>query len=58
MIKIPSYKDSNMEELCQRFPSIAQKIMNDVDYKTLINFKEASKITYNFWKKRDSTGSE
>ena len=47
-----------MEELCQRFPSIAQKIMNDVDNKTLINFKEASKITYNFWKKRDSTGSE
>ena len=40
-----------MEELCQRFPSIAQKIMNDVDDKTLINFKEASKITYNFLEK-------
>ena len=40
-----------MEELCQRFPSIAQKIMNDVDDKTLINFKEASKITHYFLEK-------
>ena len=35
-----------MEELCQRFPSVAQKIMNDVENKALINFKESSKITY------------
>jgi hypothetical protein len=40
-----------MEELCQRFPSIAQKIMKDVDNKTLINFKEANKITYDFLEK-------
>ena len=40
-----------MEELCQRFPSIAQKIMNDVENKTLINFKESSKITYNYLEK-------
>ena len=40
-----------MEELCQRFPSIAQKIMNDVDNKTLINFKEASKTTDYFLEK-------
>ena len=40
-----------MEELCQRFPSIAQKIMNDVDDKTLINLKESSKITHYFLEK-------
>ena len=40
-----------MEELCQRFPSVAQKIMNDVENKALINFKESSKITYNFLEK-------
>ena len=51
MIKNPSNEDSTMEELCQRFPSIAQKIMNDVDNRTLIDFKEASKITYNFLEK-------
>ena len=44
-------EDSTMEELCQRFPSIAQKIMKDVDNKTLINFKEANKITYDFLEK-------
>ena len=51
MIKNPSNEDSTMEELCQRFPSIAQKIMNDVDNETLINFKEASKITDYFLEK-------
>ena len=29
-----------MEELCQRFPLIAQKILNHVDNETLTNFKE------------------
>ena len=51
MIKKPSNEDSTMEELCQRFPSIAQKTMNNVDNKTLIDFKEASKITYDFLEK-------
>ena len=37
-----------MEELCQRFPSVAQKIMNDIDNETLINFKEASRNTDDF----------
>ena len=32
-----------MEELCQRFPLVAQKIMNHVDNETLINFKEAGR---------------
>ena len=37
-----------MEELCQRFPSVAQKIMNDIDDETLTNFKEASRNTDDF----------
>ena len=32
-----------MEEICQRFPLIAQKILNHVDNETLINFKEAGR---------------
>ena len=32
-----------MEEVCQRFTLIAQKILNHVDNETLINFKEAGR---------------
>ena len=32
-----------MDELCQRFPSMVQKILNHVDNETLINFKEAGR---------------
>ena len=32
-----------MDELCQRFPLMVQKILNHVDNETLINFKEAGR---------------
>ena len=32
-----------MEEVCQRFPLIAQKILNNVDSETLINLKEVGR---------------
>ena len=32
-----------MEEMCQRFPFVAQKVLNDVDNKTLDNFREAGR---------------
>ena len=32
-----------MKEVSQRFPVIAQKILNHVDNETLINFKEAGR---------------
>ena len=53
MGKIPSNEDVAMDELCQRFPLIAQKIMKHVDNKTLINFKEAGRTTNEFFKKRE-----
>ena len=34
---------STIEEVCQRLPFVAQKILNNVDDKTLINFKEAGR---------------
>ena len=34
---------STIEEVSQRFPSLVQKILNHVDDKTLINFKEAGR---------------
>ena len=37
-----------MELLCQRFPLMAQKIMNHVDDQTLINFKEAGRTNGDF----------
>ena len=37
-----------MDELCQRFPSIAQKVMNHVDNVTFINFKEAGRNNATF----------
>ena len=37
-----------MEEVCQRFPLIAQKILNHVDIETLINFKEAGRTNAAF----------
>ena len=40
-----------MEEVCQRFPLIAQKILNQVDNKTLINYKEAGRIYAAFLEK-------
>ena len=46
--KITSNKDLAMEELCQRFPLIAHKIIKHVDNKTLINFKEAGRTTNDF----------
>ena len=48
MGKITSNEDLALEELCQRFPLIAQKIMKHVDNKTLINFKEAGRNTNDF----------
>ena len=32
-----------MEELCQRFPLVAQKFLNHVDNKALMNVKEAGR---------------
>ena len=40
-----------MELLCQRFPLIAQKITNYVDYNTLTNFKEAGRNNDEFLRK-------
>ena len=40
-----------MEELCQRFPLIAQKILNHVDNETLINFKETDRTNAAFLEK-------
>ena len=37
-----------MEMICQRFPLVAKKILNDVDDKSLVNFKVASKLNVNF----------
>jgi ankyrin repeat protein len=37
-----------MEEVCQRFALIAQKILNHVDNETLINFKEAGRTNAAF----------
>ena len=37
-----------MEVLCQRFPLMAQKILNHVDDRTLINFKEAGRTNADF----------
>jgi hypothetical protein len=49
--KVPSNEDLAMEELCQRFPLIAQKILNHVDNETLINFKEAGRNNDDFLRK-------
>ena len=38
-----------MEELCYRFPLMVQKIMNNVDDQTLINFKEAGRKNADFF---------
>ena len=40
-----------MDELCQRFPLIVQKIMNHVDNETLINFNEAGRNNVAFLEK-------
>ena len=40
-----------MDELCQRFPLMVQKIMNHVDNETLINFKEAGRNNATFLEK-------
>ena len=40
-----------MEEVNQRFPLIAQKILNYVDNETLINFKEAGRNNATFLEK-------
>ena len=40
-----------MEEVCQRFPLIAQKILNNVDNETLLNFKEAGRNNAAFLEK-------
>ena len=40
-----------MEELCQRFPLIAQKILNHVDNETLTNFKEIGRNIDDFLRK-------
>ena len=37
-----------MEVLCQRFPLMAQKILNHVDDQSLINFKESGKTNADF----------
>jgi ankyrin repeat protein len=39
-----------MEEVCQRFPLIAQKILNHVDNETFINFKKVSRNNADFLK--------
>ena len=40
-----------MEQLCQRFPLIGQKIINQVDNETLTNFKDGGRYTNDFLKK-------
>ena len=40
-----------MEKLCQRFPLISQKIINQVDNETLTNFKDGGRYTNDFLKK-------
>ena len=40
-----------MEEICQRFPLIAQKILNYVDNETLINFNKAGRNNAAFMEK-------
>ena len=40
-----------MDELCQRFSLMVQKIMNHVDNETLINFKEAGRNNATFLEK-------
>ena len=40
-----------MKEFCQRFPLMAQKILNHVDNETLINFKTAGRNNDNFLRK-------
>ena len=40
-----------MEEVCQRFPLISQKILNHVDNETLINFKKVSRNHADFLEK-------
>ena len=40
-----------MEVLCQRFPLVAQKIMNHVNNETLINFKGAGRYDAEFLEK-------
>ena len=40
-----------MYELCQRFPLMAQKIMNRVDDETLISFKDAGRNNHEFLRK-------
>ena len=40
-----------MDELCQRFPVLVQKIMTHVDNETLINFKEAGRNNATFLEK-------
>ena len=37
-----------MEEICQRFPSIMVKIVGFLDNKSLVTFKEASRVTNKF----------
>ena len=37
-----------MEIICLRFPSVADKILKNVDSHTLVSFKESSKGNYNF----------
>ena len=39
-----------MEKLCQRFPLISQKIINQVDNETLTNFKDGGRYTNYFLK--------
>ena len=55
---VPEEACLTMEEVCQRFPLIAQKIWNQVDNETLINFKEAGRTYDAFLEKRDSIGLE
>ena len=40
-----------MEEVCQRFPLIAKKILNHIDNETFINFKKVSRNNADFLKK-------
>ena len=40
-----------MEEVNQRFPLIAQKILSNVDNESLINFKEAGQNNAKFLEK-------
>ena len=45
------FQKEAMEEVCQRFPFIAQKILNHIDNETLINFKEANRNSAAFLEK-------